>query len=99
MKKARLQGALLWGTPGIVVVVSPSTEDDAKEYGSECRTIGKKPDGVEEIRLPQSGVDDTGIGGLAQQKRGGKLQELDTAGLRNACGGDEDLLRKVLGIR
>ena len=97
-KKARLQGGLLWGTPGVVVVVPPSTENDAKEYGVECRNIGKRPDGVEEIWLPQTGLNDAGLGGLAQQKRGGKLQEMITATLRTACGGDEDLLRMVLGI-
>lgn len=98
-KKARLQGGLLWGTPGVVVVVPPCTEEDAKEYGSDCRTIGKRPDGVEEIWLPEVGIDEAGLGGLAQQKRGGKLQELDTSGLRIACGSDEDLLRSVLGIK
>ncbi len=98
-KKARLQGGLLWGTPGVVVVVPPSTEDDAKEYGSECRTIGKRPDGVDAILLPIASIEDAGLGGLAQQKRGGKLQELDTAKLRNACGGNEDLLRSVLGLQ
>ena len=97
-KKSKLQGGLLWGTPGIVVVVPPSTEDDAKEYSSECRTIGKRPDGVEEVWLPKTGIDEAGLGGLAQQKRGGRLQELDTAGLRDACGGDENLLRMVLGV-
>ena len=97
-KKSILQGGLLWGTPGIVVVVPPSTEDDAKEYGSDCRTIGKRPDGVEEIWLSELGIEEAGLGGFAQQKRGGKLQELDTAGLRTACGGDEDLLRWVLGV-
>mmetsp|Transcript_6715 Transcript_6715/g.10622 ORF Transcript_6715/g.10622 Transcript_6715/m.10622 type:complete len:280 (-) Transcript_6715:2235-3074(-) len=97
-KKAKLQGGLLWGTPGIVVVVPPSTEEDAKAYGTECRTIGKRPDGVEEMWLPQVGIDEAGLGGLAQQKRGGKLQELDTARLRCACSGDENLLRSVLGV-
>jgi hypothetical protein len=89
-KKSKLQGGLLWGTPGIVVVVPPSTEEDAKEYASECRTIGK-------LWLRQSGLDEAGIGGLAQQKRGGKLQELDTVGLRCGCGGDESLLKQKLG--
>ena len=98
-KKMKLQGGLLWGTPGIVVVVPPSTEEDAKDYASECRTIGKRADGVEEMWLPQSGTDEAGLGGLAQQKRGGKLQDLDTAALRLGCGGDEDLLRFVLGIQ
>lgn len=97
-KKLKLQGGLLWGTPGVVVVVPPSTEEDAKEYGSDCRTIGKRPDGVEGLWLPQSGVEEAGLWGLAQQKRGGKLQELDTAGMRIVCGGDEDLLRLVLGV-
>lgn len=97
-KKAKLQGGLLWGTPGIVIVVAPSTEEDAKEYGLDCRTIGKRPDGVEKMWLPQSGIEEAGLAGLAQQKRGGKLLELDTAGMRTACGGDEDLLRSVLGI-
>lgn len=97
-KKSQLQGGLLWGTPGIVVVVPPSTEEDAKEYASECRTIGKRAEGPNEIWLPESGLEEAGMGGLAQQKRGGKLQELDTAGLRIGCGGDESLLRQVLGV-
>lgn len=98
-KKSKLQGGLLWGTPGIVVVVPPSTEEDAKEYASDSRDIGKRPDGVERMHLPQSGLEEAGLGGLAQQKRGGKLQNLDTAMLRLACGGDEDLLRSVLGVK
>ena len=85
--------------PGVVLVVPPSTEEDAREYGSDCRNLGKRPDGVEEIWLPRFGIDEAGLDGLAQQKRGGKLRELDTAGLRAACGGDEDLLRTVLGVR
>jgi hypothetical protein len=97
-KKSKLQGGLLWGTPGIVVVVAPSTEEDAKEYASECRTIGKRAEGPNELWVPQSGLDEAGIGGLAQQKRGGKLQELDTVGLRCGCGGDESLLKQVLGV-
>lgn len=97
-KKSMLQGGLLWGTPGVVVVVSPSTEDDAKEYGSECRNIGKRPDGVESMWLPQKGIDEAGLGGLKQQQRGGRLQELDTAKLRMACSGDEHLLRRILGV-
>lgn len=99
-KKAKLQGGLLWGTPGIVIIVPPSTEDDAKEYASECRNIGKRvaDGGAEEISLPLCGIEEAGLGGLAQQKRGGKLQGLDTAALRSACGGDEDLLRLVLGV-
>mmetsp|Transcript_16829 Transcript_16829/g.19388 ORF Transcript_16829/g.19388 Transcript_16829/m.19388 type:complete len:102 (+) Transcript_16829:1-306(+) len=97
-KKSKLQGGLLWGTPGIVVIVPPSTYEDAKEYASDCRTIGKRPGGVEEIRLPTEGITDAGLGGLAQQKRGGRLKELDTAELRKACGNDEDLLRSILGL-
>eukprot|EP00978_Attheya_sp_CCMP212_P032033 scaffold123288_cov50-Attheya_sp.AAC.2 len=98
-KKSKLQGGLRWGTPGVVIVVPPSTEEDAKEYGSECRTIGKRPSGVEEVQLPQTGIEEAGLGGLAQQKRGGKLQDLDTAGLRISCGGDDNLLRTVLGVQ
>jgi hypothetical protein len=98
-KKSKLQGGLLWGTPGVVIVVPPSTEEDAKEYASECRTIGKRPSGVEELHLPQTGIEEAGLGGLAQQKRGGRLQELDTAGLRLSCGGDDNLLRTVLGVQ
>lgn len=98
-RKSKLQGGLLWGTPGVVVVVPPSTLDDAKEYAMECRTIGKRPGGVDEIRLPLAGIDEAGLGGLAQQKRGGKLQELDTAALRVACGGNEDVLRTVFGLQ
>ena len=98
-KKLKLEGGLLWGTPGIVICVPPSTEDDVKDYASECRTIGKRPGGVEEIGLPVTGIEESGMGGLAQQKRGGRLKEFDTAGLRIACGGDEDLLRTILGVQ
>lgn len=97
-KKSKLQGGLLWGTPGVVIIVPPSTEDDAKEYASDCRSIGKRPDGVESVWLPQSGIEQSGLGGLAQMKRGGKLQELDTAKMRELCGGNEDLLRFVLKV-
>lgn len=97
-KKSKLQGGLVWGTPGIVVLVPPTSEEDAREYASDCRSIGKRPDGVEEIYLPKDAIEKAGLGGLAQQKRGNKLQELDTAGMRLACGGDEDLLRHVLGV-
>ena len=98
-KKLHLEGGLLWGTPGIVICVPPTTEEDAKEYAGECRTIGKRPGGVEEIGLPAVGIEEAGLGGLAQQKRGGRLKELDTAGLRIACGNDEDLVRTVLGVQ
>jgi len=98
-KKSKLQGGMLWGTPGIVVVVPPSTEEDAKEYAVDSRGIGKRPDGVECMHFPEDGLEKAGLGGLAQQKRGGKLKDLDTATLRMACGGDEDLLRSVLGVR
>jgi len=97
-KKSKLQGGLLWGTPGVVVIVPPSTQDDSKEYALECRILGKRPDGVDEIWLPLAGIEEAGLGGLAQQKRGGKMQELDTAALRTTCGEDEDLLRAVLGL-
>lgn len=97
-KKMKLQGGLLWGTPGVVVVVPPSTEEDAREYASDCRSIGKRADGVESVWLPVSGVEEGGLGGLAQMKRGGKLQEMDTGILRGVCGGDEDLLRLVLKV-
>lgn len=84
-KKSHLQGGLLWGTPGLVIVVSPSTYDDAKDYAQECRTIGKRVEGaIEEVDLPA--WEDGGLGGLAQQKRGGKLKELTTADLRQVCG-------------
>lgn len=92
-KKSKLQGALFWGTPGIVLIVSPSSEDDAKEFASQCRTIGKRPDGIQQYWLPSSGLEKAGIGGCS------KLQELDTAGLRLACGGREDILRTVLGLQ
>lgn len=99
-KKMKLQGGLLWGTPGIVVVVPPSTAEDAREYASDCRDIGKRPDGNGEVvYLDPSDLEKAGLGGLAQQKRGGKLQSMDTATLRSACGGDEDLLRIVLGVK
>lgn len=96
-KKSKLQGGLLWGTPGVVIVVPPSTFEDANEYASDCRTIGKRPDGVEEVWLRLDCAEEAGLGGLAQQKRGGKLRELDTATLRIACD-DENVLRMVLGV-
>ena len=98
-KKHKLQGGLLWGTPGIVVVVPPSSEDDAKDYGVQCRELGKRPDGVESFYLPKDGIEEAELGGLAQQKRGGKLKDMDTATLRKACGGDEELLRAILGVK
>lgn len=97
-KKANLQGGLLWGTPGIVVIVPPSSEEDAKDYASECRVIGKRAEGPNLVWMPMTGIDEAGMGGLAQQKRGDRLQELDTAGLRCACGGNEDLLKEILGV-
>jgi hypothetical protein len=96
-KQGRLQGAIMWGTPGVVVLTA-CTEAEAKEYQSECRTIGKKGDGPNELRFPEAGLEAAGVGGLAQQKRGGKLAELDTAGMRAAVGSDEGLLKRVLGI-
>ena len=53
-KRAGLQGGLLWGTPGIVVAVPPSTEEDAREYASDSRDIGKRSDGVERVHLPMA---------------------------------------------
>lgn len=96
-KSSKLQGGLLWGTPGIVVVVPPCTEEDATEYARECRTIGKKC-AMEVVWLPQQGLEKGGLGGLPQAKRGGKLQSMSTTLLRTVCGEDEDLLRTVLGI-
>ena len=98
-RKSKLQGGLLWGTPGIVVVVPPSTEEDARDYSSDCRDIGKRADGVETMFLPEIGLEEAGLGGLAQQKRGGKIKDMDTATLRTACGGDESLLKQVLNVR
>jgi len=97
-KKSKLQGGLLWGTPGIVVVVPGSTEIDAKEYASDCRAIGKRADGVEQVWLQCESLVAAGLGGLAQQKRGGRLLDMTTSVLREACGNDEDLLRRVLGV-
>ena len=98
-RKSKLQGGILWGTPGIVVVVPPSTEEDARDYSSDCRDIGKRADGVETMFLPKIGLEEAGLGGLAQQKRGGKIKDMDTATLRTACGGDESLLKQVLDVR
>ena len=61
--------------------------------------IGKRPDGVESFYLQKDALEEVGLGGLAQQKRGGKLKDMDTATLRAACGGDEELLRNVLGVK
>jgi len=96
-KKGRRQGAVLWGTPGVVLLTDCGGAD-AQEYGQECRALGKKPDGPAQFLFPAEGLEAAGVGGLAQQKRGGRLAELDTAGLRVAAGGDEALLKQVLGI-
>ena len=98
-KKSRLQGGIYWGTPGLVILVPPSTIDDAKEYASDCRDIGKRSDVVESMYLPKNGLEEAGLGGLAQQKRGGKLKDMDSSILRLACGGEEDLVRSVLGVK
>jgi hypothetical protein len=97
-KKSRLQGGILWGTPGIVVIVPESTEEDAKEYASECRAIGKRADGVEIFWFSKDEIDAVGMGGIAQKKRGNKLLELTTSSLRIVCGGVEEVLRQVLGV-
>ena len=97
-KKMKLQGGILWGTPGIVLLVYPTTEEDAKEYAKECRTIGKRADGVEEIGLKQIDVETIGLGGLSQTKRGNRLLNMDTGILRVGCGNNEDTLRRILGV-
>ena len=92
-KKSKLHGGLLWGTPGIVVLVPPTTADEANEYASECRAFGKRADGVEEIWFPRRGIEEAGL------KSGvGKLKQMETATLRLACDGDESLLRRILGV-
>ena len=98
-KKSKLQGGIYWGTPGVVILVPPSTIEDAKEYAADCRDIGKRSDVVESMYLPKNGIEEAGLGGLAQQKRGGRLKDMDSSILRLACGGVEDLVRSVLGVK
>ena len=98
-KKSKLQGGIYWGTPGIVILVPPSTIDDAKEYAADCRDIGKRSDVVESMYLPKKGIEEAGLGGLAQQKRGGRLKDMDSSILRVVCEGEEDLVRSVLGVK
>lgn len=64
----------------------------------ECRTIGKRADGVEEIGLKQIDVETIGLGGLSQTKRGNRLLNMDTGILRVGCGNNEDILRSILGV-
>lgn len=105
-KKSNLYGGILWGSPGIVLLLT-STEQDAKIYASECRDIGKRPtNGIHEIWLPQTGVIQAGLQllGVDHQptttttSRGG-LEHLDTTKLRIACGSNENLLQQVLELQ
>jgi len=98
-KKSKLQGGIYWGTPGLVILVPPTTIEDAKEYASDCRDIGKRSDVVESMYLPKNGIEEAGLGGLAQQKRGGRLKDMDSSILRVVCEGEEDLVRSVLGVK
>lgn len=91
-KKFQLQGCLVWGTPGIVILVPPSTEEDAKDYASECRNIGKRPGGIDEIFVTTEFIETLGIGK-------GKFQDIDISALKSACNGNDDLLLDILGVR
>lgn len=91
-KKFQLQGCLVWGTPGIVILVPPSTEEDAKDYASECRNIGKRPGGIEEIFVTKEIIESLGIGQ-------GRFQSIDISVLKSECNGNDDLLRCLLGVR
>ena len=91
-KKSGLKGGILWGTPGIVVIVPPSNEEDAKEYANSCRTLGKRPDGVEAVRFPKVGV--LHLTGMDHKK----LLDLTVPMLRQIAGDDETLLKHVLGV-
>ena len=91
-KKFQLHGCLVWGTPGIVILVPPSTEEDTKEYASECRQIGKRPSGIEEIFVKKEVIETLSIGQ-------GKFQDIDISVLKSACNGHDDLLRSILGVR
>ena len=97
-KKQGLQGAIVWGTPGVIILTG-CTEADAAEYLSACRAIGKRGEMLMPLHLAAEALESQGLGGLAQQKRGGKLAELNTAGLRASLGGDETLLKTVLGVQ
>ena len=94
-KKDRLKGGILWGTPGIVVIVPPSNEEDAKEYASSCRTLGKRPDGVEAVHFSKVGWERIWNSTGTEQK---KLLDLTIPLLRTLAGDDETLLKNVLGV-
>ena len=104
-KKSKLYGAIVWGTPGIVLLLS-STEQDVKLYATDCRDIGKRPtDGIHQIWLPKTGIIQAGLQLPVEHKeqqqqttsRGG-LEHFDTKQLRIACGSNENLVRQVLGL-
>jgi hypothetical protein len=97
-KKDGLQGAVLYGTPGIVLLINYD-ENDVQDYMSACKTIGKRPDPPVVLRTHPEALEVAGVGGLAQQKRGGKLAEIDIRGLRIMLGGDEAKLKEALGVK
>jgi len=92
-KKDGLSGAIIWGTPGVILISNVDDEEDVQEYMRTCKTIGKRPDGPIVIHVMKEALEGAGVG-----KRGSKLAEIDTAGLRTMLGGDEGLLREALGV-
>ena len=98
-KSMKLQGCILWGTPGVVLVVPDSSEEDAKEFSKICREIGKRADGPHRCTVSAEALDANGVGGLGQRKRGGKLKEIDKGALRDICKGDDDVFKFILGIK
>lgn len=92
-KKENLSGAIIWGTPGVMLIAYVDDDDDVLDYMRTCKTIGKRPDGPVVMRVTKEALECAGIG-----ESGGKLAAIDTAGLRVLLGGNEDLLREVLGV-
>jgi hypothetical protein len=94
-KKDGLQGAVLYGTPGLVLLIN-CDKDDVQSYMLRCKTIGKHPDLPVVFCTPPEALQ---AAGLAQRKCGGKLAEIDIPSLRLLLGGDETKVKEALGVR
>ena len=89
-KKKNLNGAIIWGTPGIVCLLD-CDDDEVMDYMRECKTIGKRPDGPTVIHMEEGKESRVEFGK-------GKLAELSIDDLRLFFDGNEVLFREALGI-
>ena len=90
-KSHGLSGFIVYGTPGLVILVGFEEGDDSS-YLVTSRGIGKRGDVVYEGKL------ELGEAATSQASRKG-LGEIDLSGVRELLGGDEELYREVIGVR